>query len=931
MKQNKQAKEKNQSTNENRDDSETDISPFIKIQEKWQKRWEQKKIFKISLDNSKPKYYVLEMFPYPSGYLHMGHVRNYSIGDAFARFKRMNGYNVLYPMGYDAFGLPAENAAIKNNANPKTWTLNNIEGQKKQQKLLGLSYDWSREIATCLPEYYRWNQWMFIKMFERGLAYRKAGIINWCPSCQTVLANEQVEDGKCWRCESAVEQKPLEQWYLKIKDYAEELLAELDNLDEWPERVKIMQKNWIGKSHGTIINFKILNEDGSDTGKTIATFTTRPDTVYGITYLVLAVEHPLVIELTKGTKYEKCVKDFVSAVSKKSIIERTAEGKEKNGVFLGKYFVNPVNGERCPLWAADYALMDYGTGAVMAVPTHDQRDFEFAKKYNLPMRVVISPDSFELNTEKMSRAYIDEGILVNSGDFNGMNNLDAIDEISKYIEKKKWGERTINYKLRDWLISRQRYWGTPIPMIYCERCGIVAEKIENLPILLPEDVEFTGEGNPIETSKKFSHVICPKCGADAKRETDTMDTFFDSSWYFFRFCDPKNSKEMIDRKIGDYFMPVDQYIGGIEHAILHLLYARFFTKVMRDMKLTNVSEPFARLLCQGMVCKDGAKMSKSSGNVVDPAEIINNYSSDTARLFILFAALPEKELDWSDQGVQGSFRFINRVYRLIENSEILSLEEIDEAKLENRDRNLIGKTHRTIKKVTELTENFSLSLAIGAVMEFTNEIYKYRDGKMNEQVYGFAIKNLALLLSPFTPHLAEEMWEKIGMNKHVDKFISLESWPEFDESKMDEQAEAAEELIDSVRKDITYVLELAKITKPKKITLFIANPWKFKFFSLMKQQMSETYDVKRLLDFFMKSELKQHDKEITKMIPALVRTPSRIPNIVLSEQLEIDALSNALEELSKQFSCKISIEKAEASAEAKARQAMPGKPAILVE
>ncbi len=924
-------KHQKQSENHVAESTETTINPFLAVQEKWQKRWEQKKIFRTEQDNSRPKYYVLEMFPYPSGYLHMGHVRNYSIGDAFARFKRMNGFNVLYPIGYDAFGLPAENAAIKDKTNPREYTLKNIDGIKVQQKILGLSYDWSREIATCLPEYYKWNQWMFIKMFEKGLAYRKSGIINWCPSCQTVLANEQVEDGKCWRCGSVVEQKPLDQWYFRIKDYAEELLTELDNLDEWPERVKIMQKNWIGKSYGTIINFKIVNEDGSDTGKTIATFTTRPDTVYGITYLVLAVEHPLVTELTKGTKYENEAKDFVSEVKKKSLIERTAEGKEKNGVFLGKYFVNPVNGEKCPLWAADYALMDYGTGAVMAVPTHDQRDFEFAKKYNLPMRVVISPDSYELKAEKMSRAYIEEGTLVNSEEFNGMNNNDAIDEISKFLEKKKWGERTVNYKLRDWLISRQRYWGTPIPMIYCEKCGIVADKIENLPILLPEDVEFTGEGNPIETSPTFKHVICPKCGADARRETDTMDTFVDSSWYFFRFCDPNNSRAMVDRKIGNHFMPVDQYIGGIEHAILHLLYARFFTKVMRDMKLTNVSEPFARLLCQGMVCKDGAKMSKSLGNVVDPTDIINNYGSDTARLFILFAALPEKELEWSDQGVQGSFRFINRVYRLVENPEIISLEEIDESKLENRDRNLIGKTHRTIKKVTELVENFSLSLAIGAIMELTNEIYKYREGKMNEQVYGFAIKNLSLLLSPFAPHLAEEMWEKIGINKHGDKFVSLESWPQFDESKIDEQAEAAEELIDSVRKDITYVLELAKITKPKKITLFIANPWKFKFFSEMKQQMSETYDVKRLIDFFMKSELKQHGKEITKMIPAIVKTPSRMPNIVLSENIEYDALMNAREDLSKLFACDVHIERAEGSSEAKARQATPGKPAILVE
>ncbi|MDP2749647.1 MAG: leucine--tRNA ligase [Nanoarchaeota archaeon] len=913
--------EENQATN-----------PFPAIEKKWQKRWEENKVFKVKLDESRPKYYALEMFPYPSGYLHMGHVRNYSIGDAYARYKRMSGFNVLYPMGYDAFGLPAENAAIKNKANPKEWTLKNIEGQKKQQKLLGLSYDWSREIRTCLPDYYRWNQWIFIKMFEKGLAYRKKGLINWCPDCQTVLANEQVEDGKCWRCKSQVEQKPLEQWYLKIKSYAEELLSELDNLDNWPERVKIMQRNWIGKSHGTTIDFKIVNEDGSDTGKTISTFTTRPDTAFGITYLVLAVEHPLVTELTKGTDYEKSIKDFVSEVKKKSIIERTAEGKEKTGVFLGKYFINPINGRKCPLWAADYALMDYGTGAVMAVPTHDQRDFEFAKKYNLPLIVVISPDSYELNPDKMARAYIEEGTLVNSGKFNGMNNVEAMEEISKFLEEKRFGKKTTTYKLRDWLISRQRYWGTPIPMIYCDNCGIVPEKEENLPVLLPEDVEFTGEGNPIETSLKFRHVICPICERDARRETDTMDTFFDSSWYFFRYCDPENKKEMIDKKLADYWMPVDQYIGGIEHAILHLLYSRFFTKVMRDMKLTNVSEPFARLLCQGMVCKDGAKMSKSLGNVVDPGSIIENYGADTARLFMLFAALPEKELEWSDQGVQGAFRFINRVFRLVENTEVISLNELSEkaeATLENKDRSLIGKTHKTIKKVSAFIDEFAFSLAIGAIMEFVNDIYKYREGKINEQVYGYAIKNLALLLCPFTPHLSEEMWERIGMNKNHKQFISTASWPEYDETKIDEAAEAAEKLIEDVRRDITHIIELTK-KSPEKITMFISDDWKFEFFAMLKEKMKETYDVKTLISEFMKSDMKKYGTEISKSIPQFIKNPAKLPAIVLSEKIEFEALTDNKENLEKLFGCKIEIIKASQSKEAKAKQATPGKPAILI-
>ena len=625
-----------------------------KIARKWQKLWEDKRVFKVKESAGKNKYYVLEMFPYPTGYLHMGHVRNYSIGDAFARYKRMCGFNVLYPMGYDAFGLPAENAAIKQNADPKEWTKRNIDGQKNQQKMLGLSYDWDREIVTCDEKYYKWNQWIFLKFFEKGLAYKKKAFVNWCPRCETVLANEQVHDGKCWRCSSEVEQKELEQWFFRITKYADELLEDLKKLEHWPKRVKAMQENWIGRSYGVTLVFDVVDEDGKKID-TIETFTTRVDTVYGITYLVLAAEHPKVIEWTKGTKYEKAVKEFIAKVKKQSIIERTAEGKEKNGVFIGKYFINPFTGEKCPLWVADYVLYEYGTGAVMAVPAHDQRDFEFAKKYNLPIKVVITPSAWELNAEKMTRAYVEDGIMVNSGEFNGMSNRDAMEDIADFAEKKGFGRRTVNYKLKDWLISRQRYWGTPIPVVYCSKCGIVPVDESELPVLLPGDVKFSGSGNPLETSESFKKCKCPKCGGSANRETDTMDTFVDSSWYFMRYCSPNYEELPFDKESVNYWMPVDQYIGGIEHACMHLIYARFFTKALRDLGLISFDEPFMRLLTQGMVTKDGAKMSKSLGNVVDPTNIIEKYGPDTARLFILFAASPEKELEWSDQGVQGCY------------------------------------------------------------------------------------------------------------------------------------------------------------------------------------------------------------------------------------------------------------------------------------
>ncbi|MEM4244951.1 MAG: leucine--tRNA ligase, partial [Candidatus Nanoarchaeia archaeon] len=722
---------------------------FKRIEKKWQEKWEDAKIFEVSEKSKKKKFYCLEMFPYPSGKLHMGHVRNYCMGDSLARFKRMHGFNVLYPMAYDAFGLPAENAAIKGKVDPKEWTYNCIAQMKAQQKMLGLSYDWRRTLNTCDPDYYMWNQWFFLKFFERGLVYKKKSAINWCPNCKTVLANEQVEHGLCWSCKTEVEPKELEQWFFRITNYADQLLDDLNKLGNWPEKVKAMQTNWIGKSHGVEIFFKV-----KDSNIKVSTYTTRPDTVFGITALVFAAEHPLVMELVKGTEYEEGVRKFVEETKKRSIIERTAEGKEKNGMFLGKYAINPVNNQPFPLYVADYALMDYGTGAVMVVPAHDQRDFEFAKKYKIPIIVVINPPNYELNPDKMTRAYVDDGIMVNSGEFNGLNNYDAMEKISDFLEKKGYGKRTVNYKLRDWLISRQRFWGTPIPIVYCEKCGIVPVPEKDLPVLLPDPkkAKFTGKGNPLDTVDDFVKTKCPKCKGPARRETDTMDTFVDSSWYYMRYCSFKaKDKKPFDKEV-DYWMPVDQYIGGVEHAILHLMYSRFFTKVLSDMKMLKVREPFYNLLTQGMVLKGGIKMSKSVGNVVDPGEMIDKYGVDTLRMFILFAASPESEFEWSDQGIQGCFRFMNKFYSLVE-----PYTPLDNVK----DDAVVSRTHRTIKEVNQAFQNFEFNIAITRIMELANYLYKYRE-HISKKVYDDSFKNLILLLSPITPHTCEELWEKIN-------------------------------------------------------------------------------------------------------------------------------------------------------------------------
>ncbi len=755
---------------------------FTEIEKKWQDVWEKEDAFKTVEDYDKEKYYVLEMFPYPSGKLHMGHVRNYSIGDVIARFKRLKGYNVLHPMGWDSFGLPAENAAIKNDIHPAIWTDSNIAEMHRQLQGLGFSYDWDREVATCKEEYYKWMQWIFIQFYNKGLAYKKDNPVNWCPSCQTVLANEQVVDGCCERCHTPVTKKRLSQWYLKITDYADRLLKDLDKMPGWPEKVKLMQKNWIGRSTGAEVTFEIENFS-----KKLQIYTTRPDTLFGVTYMVLAPEHPFVPELTNGTEYEAAVKAYQEECQHKSEIERTSLTKEKTGVFTGCYGINPVNGKKVPIFISDYVMMDYGTGAIMAVPAHDQRDFEFAKKFDLDIVPVVDSQNPEIDINNLTEAFVAEGTMINSGKYTGMNNKEAIEEITKDLEADGLGKAQVNYKLRDWLISRQRYWGCPIPMVYCEECGWVPEKEENLPVKLPTDVEFTGKGDsPLKTSMTFGETTCPCCGKKAVREFDTMDTFVDSSWYFLRYCDAHNSEKPFDKKKADYWMNVDQYIGGVEHAILHLLYARFFQMVMHDLGLVDAEEPFDNLLTQGMVIKDGAKMSKSLGNIVSPEEIQAKYGADTARLFILFAAPPEKELDWSDAGVEGSYRFLNRVYRLVQEyvneirgdfrgSETITIQSAE-------DKALNFQLNATVKKVTEdAGGRFSFNTAISSIMELVNALYKYKQGEVNVPLMNDAIEKLILILNPFVPHITEELWNDLG---HEDR-VYQQNWPEFDPAALE--------------------------------------------------------------------------------------------------------------------------------------------------
>lgn len=793
------------------------------IEAKWQKYWEENKTFKVEMDKDKPKSYVLEMFPYPSGNLHMGHVRNYSIGDVIARFRTMKGFNVLHPMGWDSFGMPAENAAIKHNIPPKKWTLENIANMTRQLKALGLSYDWDREVTTCKEDYYKWTQWFFELFYKRGLAVKKESAVNWCDTCNTVLANEQVIDGKCWRCDHEVVKKDLSQWFFKITDYADELLKDLDLLPGWPERVKTMQHNWIGRSEGLEFSFEIpaLND-------TVAVYTTRPDTAYGVTFMALAAEHPLIKKICENNPKADEINAFCERVRNQSEIERTSSESEKEGVFTGVYCINPFTGRKVEIWVTNYVLYDYGTGAVMGVPTGDQRDWMFADKYGIEKIVTICPIGKELKLEEMTCAYEEkEGMLVNSGEFTGMEMHKAMSAIMDKAEAEGFGKRRVNYRLRDWLISRQRYWGAPIPIIYCPHCGEVLVPEDQLPVRLPEDVSFTaGAKSPLATSEEFVHCKCPKCGADATRETDTMDTFLCSSWYYLRYTDAHNDKMPFDKELNNYWGPVDQYIGGIEHAILHLLYSRFFVKVLRDAGLVDYDEPFSNLLTQGMVIKDGAKMSKSLGNVVSPEEILSKYGADTARLFILFAAPPERELEWSDQGVEGSFRFLNRIWRIVQAFEAVlaqKVTEYDHSNLSEADKDLRRVLHSSIKKVTnDIETRFNFNTAISTMMELVNALYAYKEAakEPNAGLIYEAISNLIKMMSPFVPHITEELWRgAIDANSSVHE----QSWPECDEEALKvDNVEIVLQVNGKVRGRLTVPAEVTK-EELEKIAMADAN------------------------------------------------------------------------------------------------------------
>lgn len=745
-----------------------------KTEKKWVEFWDENKTYKTYDNSDKPKYYALSMFPYPSGKLHMGHVRNYTITDVIARFKRAMGYNVLHPMGWDSFGMPAENAAIQHGANPKKWTLDNIEYMKKQLKMLGLSVDWDREVTTCKEDYYKWTQKLFIELFKKGLAYKKEAPVNWCEKCATVLANEQVIDGKCWRCDSEVTKKNLSQWFLKITDYAEVLLEDLDKLKGWGDNVKTMQANWIGKSYGTILKFKVKEIEGLE----IPVFTTRPDTAYGITYLVVAPEYKDIEKLTTKENLE-AVHNYRENAKKMSEIERQSTERIKTGVPLGTHIINPFTGRVCPIWAADYALVDYGTGAVMAVPAHDSRDFDFATKYNLPIIQVIDGEGYDKN-----KVFEDPGVLVNSGEFTGLDNETAKKKITEYAEKMGFGHSKVQYRLRDWLISRQRYWGAPIPVVYCEKCGVQPVKEEDLPVTLPTDVDFSVQGkSPITTSKTFQNAVCPICGAPAVRETDTMDTFICSSWYYLRYADAKNDKKPFDRELVNKWLPVDQYVGGIEHAILHLLYSRFFTKALRDIGLLDFDEPFKNLLTQGMVLKDGSKMSKSKGNTVDPDEIFANYGADTARLFIISDSPPARDFDWSDAGVEGCYKYLCRVYRLYSKfQDKIKLEYTIPETVDKKAEDLIREVHLAISKITSDIENeFQFNTVVSKYRELTNAIYDYikDEETINYDVLSFALVTLLKLISPVAVFMSEEIYQTLGGVGSIHE----QKWPVADMTK----------------------------------------------------------------------------------------------------------------------------------------------------
>jgi leucyl-tRNA synthetase len=923
---------------------------FAKIEEKWQERWEKAKIFEVKKDQKRNKYYVLEMYPYPSGKLHIGHLRNYTIGDCFARFKRMNGYNVLYPMGFDSFGMPAENAAIDHNANPEEWTNKNIRTMKSQFKRIGLSYDWTRELCSHNPNFYKWDQWFFLKMLEKGLAYKQESYVNWCPKCRTVLANEQAQGGKCWRCNTDVEQKFLTQWFLKIREYAEELLDGLD-IVEWPEKVKIMQKNWISRSEGTIIKFPIVGEE-----RTVDIFTTRPDTLFGVTFMVFAPEHPWVRQWVTGTEFEKDFENFYDEVMKQNKFERTDIDVEKKGMFIGKYCVNPMTNDEVPLYISNFVIYEYGAGAVMAVPAHDQRDYEFAVQKKLPIKIVIQPFEYELIEDKMVRAYEGDGTLVNSGNFNGMENRNAISAITDKLEEKGMGNATINYKLRDWGISRQRYWGCPIPIIYCDDCGIVPVPYKDLPVYLPKDVRFIGKGNPLETSESFLKVKCPKCGKLGRRETDTMDTFVDSSWYFFAFCDPPSIENNVpyNKNIVNYWGNVDQYIGGVEHAVLHLIYARFFTKIARDLGLHSHDEPFQQLLTQGMVnkahpycpecnafamkaemqdkvCKrcgteyilKSVKMSKSYGNTVDPIGLMSEYGADAARFFILFGASPASGLEWSDEGVGFANKFVTNTFRIIVDPQ----KNIKKEK-SVRETLLIFHLNKTIKLVFDAIEKIALRDAVNYIIQFTNDFAKYKNEGVNKEIFNICREKLTLLMHPFIPHITEEIWEIIGK----EGFISLASWPSYDDDILTPENEFKWKLMNNILDDINNIRVVTKLEELSKIYIIVADEWKFKFYSLLMSLLEESKDQKEIIKAIMQNEdFRKNGKAINQITTKILKNIGKYPKICLSTKEEFQFFKDITSIIQKKFDTEVEILVENDSKEKKASQSLPGKPAIIIE
>jgi len=868
---------------------------FKKIEDKWQKVWEEKKVYEVEENEEKQKFYVLEMFPYPSGSgLHLGHALNYVIGDIYSRFKKLQGFNVLHPMGYDALGLPAENAAIKDGTHPEEYTNRSIKNYIQQQKKLGLSYAWSRMINTASPDYYKWDQWIFTKMFEKGLAYQKTSAVNWCPKCQTVLANEQVQDGKCWRHEDTkVEIKQLTQWFLKTTAYAEELYDDIDSkLQEWPERTKAMQKNWIGKSHGAEIDFEI-------NGEKWPVFTTRADTIFGVTFVVVSAQHEKLKDLVTPEQ-ESEVNEFLKTL--KSVSEKELETMEKKGVFTGSYATNPATKEKVPVYAGNFVIADYGSGMVMAVPAHDQRDFEFAKKYGIKIKQVVEGPLTE------ERAYTGEGKLINSGQFNDKHNKEAKKLIIDWLEKEGLGRKITNYKLRDWGVSRQRYWGTPIPIIHCPKCGAVPVPENDLPVKLPKNVVF-GEGNPLETNEEFINASCPKCGGPAKRETDTMDTFVNSSWYYLRYTDPKNNSQIFSKEKANYWSPVDLYIGGAEHACMHLIYVRFYTKFLRDLGLINFDEPAKRLFHQGMLHgEDGEKMSKSKGNVVVPEIVSKKYGIDTARLFLMSIASPDKDIEWSEKGIEGSLKLMTKINDYINNH-----------KKGSTSKKIKSKLQRTIKEVTKDLEEIKYNLAIIKLRELFNSFEETIDDE--------DLKLFVLLLSPFTPHFAEEWWNKLG----GEGLIVNAEWPEADESLIDEKAEAEDQLIKQVIDDVKKVQELAKINKPKRITIIISPEWKFKFFEEIKALITKTRNPKEIIEKIMQTELKKQGQEIPKIIFSVLKDASKIPKVVLDPKTELEILRKAKNKLEQTFETEINLLVAEDIDHPKKKNSNPLKPAIILE